>query len=39
MSIKKIQQIRKKVRPVASESSFDAEDGSSGIVNSNTDYT
>lgn len=39
MSIKKIEQVRKKVRPVASESSFEADDGSSGIVNSNTDYT
>lgn len=39
MSIKKIEQVRKKIRPVANESSFDADDGSSGIVNSTTDYT
>ena len=39
MSIKKIETIRKKIKPVATESAFDADDGSSGIVNSTTDYT
>lgn len=39
MSVKKIQQIRKKVRAVATEGNFEADDGSTALVNSNADYS
>lgn len=39
ISIKKIKNIRNKIKPVVSEISFESEDGSSGLNNSGTDYT
>lgn len=39
MSVKKIESIRKKVRQVANEGSFESEDGSSALKNQTTDYS
>lgn len=39
MSVKKIESVRKKVRAVATEGNFEADDGSSALQTSQTDYS